>query len=63
MEIRDLQKQNKAEICCIKRGGAFLMRPLIVHSSSTGTNPRHRRVIHIEFSAETLPDGLEWYGS
>jgi ectoine hydroxylase-related dioxygenase (phytanoyl-CoA dioxygenase family) len=63
MEIRDLQKQNKAEICCIKRGGAFLMRPLIVHSSSAGTNPRHRRVIHIEFSAEMLPDGLEWYGS
>jgi hypothetical protein len=63
MEIQDLRKLNKPEICCIKRGGAFLMRPLIVHSSSAGTNPKHRRVIHIEFSAETLPDGLEWYGS
>ncbi len=62
-EIRNLRKANKAEICCIKRGEAFLMRPLVVHSSSAGTNPKHRRVIHIEFSAEVLPDGLEWYGS
>jgi hypothetical protein len=63
MEIQDLRKLSKAKICCIRRGGAFLMRPLIVHSSSSGTKPKHRRVIHIEFSAETLPNGLEWYGS
>ncbi len=62
-EIRNLRKTNEAEICCIKRGEAFLMRPLVVHSSSGGTNPKHRRVIHIEFSAEVLPGGLEWYGS
>lgn len=63
MEVQNLRKLNKPEICRIQRGGAFLMRPLIVHVSSAGTDPKHRRVIHIEFSAETLPNGLEWYGS
>ncbi len=62
-QIQNLREANEAEVCRIKRGEAFLMRPLVVHSSSAGTNPKHRRVIHIEFSAEILPDGLEWYGS
>lgn len=62
-EIQNLRKANRIEICRIKRGDAFLMRPLLVHSSSAGTSPKHRRVIHIEFSAESLPSGLEWYGS
>ncbi len=62
-EIQDLRKTNQIKVCNVKRGDAFLMRPLIVHSSSAGTNPNHRRVIHIEFSAENLPNNLEWYGS
>jgi ectoine hydroxylase-related dioxygenase (phytanoyl-CoA dioxygenase family) len=63
VDIQNLRTTNHAEICCVKRGQAFLMRPLLVHSSSAGTSPKHRRVIHIEFSAETLPNGLEWNGS
>jgi len=62
-EIQDLHNANEIELCRVRRGDAFLMRPLLVHSSSVGTNPKHRRVIHIEFSAEELPNGLEWYGS
>lgn len=62
-DIQNLRINHQAEICYVKGGQVFLMRPLLVHSSSAGTNPKHRRVIHIEFSAETLPNGLEWYGS
>jgi hypothetical protein len=62
-EIQNLRKANKTELCRIKRGEVFLMRPLLVHSSSAGTNPKHRRVIHVEYSRENLPNGLEWYGS
>jgi ectoine hydroxylase-related dioxygenase (phytanoyl-CoA dioxygenase family) len=61
--IQNLRKTNDVKICAAKRGEAFLMRPLTVHSSSAGTNPTHRRVIHIEFAAENLPNSLEWYGS
>lgn len=62
-EIQEFLKANKAELCRIKRGDAFLMKPLVLHQSSAGTSPKHRRVIHIEFSADKLPGGLEWYGS
>jgi hypothetical protein len=47
--------------CNVKVGGAVIMRPILVHASSSRTSPGHRRVIHLEFAAEDLPDGLEWY--
>jgi hypothetical protein len=45
----------------IPRGGALLMRPLLLHASSACVVPKPRRVIHLEFVAEHLPDGLEWF--
>jgi Phytanoyl-CoA dioxygenase (PhyH) len=51
-----------AETCLVPRGGALLMRPLLLHSSraSDDQGEAHRRVIHLEFAAEPLPGGLEW---
>lgn len=43
------------------RGGAILMKPLLLHASSPATNPRHRRVIHLEFAAGELPAPLAWH--
>jgi ectoine hydroxylase-related dioxygenase (phytanoyl-CoA dioxygenase family) len=47
--------------CPVSKGGAILMRPLLVHASSSSLKPETRRVIHLEFAADELPDGLEWY--
>jgi ectoine hydroxylase-related dioxygenase (phytanoyl-CoA dioxygenase family) len=47
--------------CTVPRGGAILMRPLLVHASSSRSEPQPRRVIHLEFAAEDLPGGLEWH--
>jgi hypothetical protein len=57
-----LQSQIEVEGFAIevKRGGVLAMRPLVLHSSSAAQTPRHRRVIHIEYSATVLPEGLEW---
>ncbi len=41
-------------------GGAMLMRPLLLHASSPCENAAHRRVIHLEFATDSLPDGLRW---
>jgi len=41
-------------------GGAILMRPLTLHASSPSQNPRHRRVIHIEYAGCELPPPLKW---
>jgi ectoine hydroxylase-related dioxygenase (phytanoyl-CoA dioxygenase family) len=41
-------------------GGLLLMRPLLLHASSPAQRPGHRRVIHLEYAVDPLPDGLEW---
>jgi ectoine hydroxylase-related dioxygenase (phytanoyl-CoA dioxygenase family) len=53
--------QNKIITCEIPKGGALLMRPLLLHSSSPAKNPLHRRVLHIEYAASELPNGLRWF--
>ena len=42
-------------------GSALLMRPLLIHASSKATRPARRRVLHLEFAAIDLVDGLEWH--
>ena len=47
-------------ICKVKKGGIMIMKPLLLHSSSRTTNIKKRRVVHIEFSNQQLPTGLNW---
>lgn len=47
--------------CSVPAGGAVLMRPLLLHSSSDSRAGHHRRVIHLEVSASPLPAPLGWY--
>lgn len=57
-------KQKTQPVCCpVKKGGAMLMRPLLLHSSSVSSVSSHRRVIHLEFSSAGLPGELEWHRS
>jgi hypothetical protein len=58
----DRWRQEPAVPCTSPRGGALVMRPLILHASSPSTLPAHRRVVHLEFAADPLPHGLEWHG-
>jgi ectoine hydroxylase-related dioxygenase (phytanoyl-CoA dioxygenase family) len=62
-EIEVLKSKEMVKFGNAKRGDCFLMRPLLVHSSSAGSEPQHRRVIQFEFSLAELPNGLEFYGS
>ena len=48
-------------VCTVSRAGALLMRPLLIHASSACVTPKPRRVIHLEYSADELPGGLEWF--
>jgi hypothetical protein len=59
-EIQAHTRGSCAVHCNVGPGGAVLMRPLLLHSSSASVSPAHRRVIHIEFAACQLPGGLEW---
>lgn len=54
-------RQGPAEVVCeVPRGGALLMRPLLLHASSKAERPGHRRVVHIEYAGGILPGGIEW---
>ncbi|WP_263410952.1 phytanoyl-CoA dioxygenase family protein [Terriglobus tenax] len=48
-------------VCEVRLGGALLMRPLLLHASSPSTLPGHRRVIHLDFAAVSLPCNMEWF--
>jgi ectoine hydroxylase-related dioxygenase (phytanoyl-CoA dioxygenase family) len=52
--------QNGEPAVPVSRGGALVMRPLILHASSKATSLASRRVLHFVFGPQTLPLGLEW---
>lgn len=59
IEKLDFNKE-KETICEVEKGGIMIMKPLLFHASNKTTNNERRRVIHIEFSKQQLPAGLEW---
>lgn len=61
LRIENLDFNNEKEtICEVDKGGIMIMKPLLFHASNKTTNNERRRVIHIEFSQQQLPNGLEW---
>lgn len=59
-DIARLRAQT-ATVCPVPSGGALLMRPLLLHASSASESPRHRRIVHLEYATDELPNGLEWH--
>ena len=65
-QVRDFKASESIVDCCAKAGDVLLMRPLLLHSSLRGQrldaqhHSGHRRIIHLEFCAATLPAGLCW---
>ena len=58
--IAEWKARGQVEQCVEQAGDALLMRPLLLHASSSADSPKHRRVIHLEFAVDELPDGLAW---
>lgn len=48
--------------CLADRGDIWLYATPILHASEAATMPKNRRVLQIDYSADTLPNGLEWMG-
>lgn len=61
-EVKKLLSQSAEEVVEVCAGDVMLMRPLLLHASSPCQCPGHRRVVHIEYSAADLQDGLQWAG-
>jgi ectoine hydroxylase-related dioxygenase (phytanoyl-CoA dioxygenase family) len=63
VKIKALRTATESSVCRVKQGDCLVMSPLLLHSSSAGTKPRRRRIIHLDYSDIELPGGLTWYGS
>jgi len=59
-DIADWKRRVPAATCSVPLGGVVAMCPMTLHASSRAVSPTHRRVIHIEYAHEELPNGLEW---
>lgn len=59
-EIDKRIKKEPYTSCIVGAGGAVIMRPHILHSSSKAKYPSHRRVVHLEYSSYELPSGVSW---
>jgi hypothetical protein len=59
--IQELRGEQSDFVCALSAGDALLMRPLLLHASGRSRITRHRRVLHIEYAAFTLPEGLNWH--
>jgi hypothetical protein len=59
-EVLDRRALHGEVVLTARRGDIILMRPLLVHASSSAIRPDHRRVIHLEYSGAELPGDLRW---
>ena len=60
IEKRAKESADDVVFCEIGSGGALVMRPLLIHSSSISRVPAHRRVLHFDFADVELPIGMRW---
>jgi hypothetical protein len=60
-QIADWKARVGAVTCEVPSGSVLAMCPLLLHASSRATRPGNRRVIHIEYANERLPNGLLWH--
>jgi hypothetical protein len=58
---RDQRQSNGEVTCTLRRGGALLMRPLLLHASSKAISDLPRRILHFLFGPPLLPLGLRWH--
>ncbi|MFN7920299.1 MAG: phytanoyl-CoA dioxygenase family protein [Bryobacteraceae bacterium] len=59
--IDEMVHSHPAVLPALAAGDALLMRPLLLHASSKARMAKPRRVVHIEFAAADLPEGLDWF--
>jgi hypothetical protein len=57
---RQLRDRLGEVACTVGRGGAVILKPLLLHASSKALSPSHRRVLHFLFGPASIGYGLRW---
>ena len=61
-DVREVVRRCGTVACLAEPGDIWLYASPLLHASEAAVTPAHRRVLHVDFSAEQLPGGLEWLG-
>ncbi len=59
-KIPDVVRGCEVVRCLAEAGDIWLYATPILHASDAASEPRHRRVLQVDYSAHDLPGGLEW---
>jgi Phytanoyl-CoA dioxygenase (PhyH) len=61
-DIDGVVSQHEAVACLAGASDVWVYATAILHASDAAISPTHRRVLHIDYSSDRLPAGLEWFG-
>lgn len=61
-EIEDAVVRHGVAACLAEAGDVWAYSTPILHASDAAAEPRQRRVLQVDYAAEDLPGGLEWFG-
>lgn len=59
--LLDIVDKSEVVECNANAGDILMMSPLLFHSSRKAHVPGQRRIVHIEYSAKSLPSPLSWF--
>jgi ectoine hydroxylase-related dioxygenase (phytanoyl-CoA dioxygenase family) len=61
-EIPEVVRRCGIITCLAAAGDIWLYATPIIHASDPSSEPRHRRVLQIDYAGSQLPCGLGWLG-
>lgn len=61
-KVDQIVRKCGIKACLAEAGDIWLYSTPILHASEAASAPSSRRVLQVDFAAETLPGGLEWLG-
>ncbi len=61
-EIPEVVSQCRVIPCLADTGDAWLYATPILHASDAAVEPKHRRVLQVDYAVGQLPGGLGWLG-
>jgi hypothetical protein len=61
-KIAEVVKACGIQSCLAGAGDVWLYATPILHASEASRRPGRRRVLQVDYAAETLPGGLDWFG-
>lgn len=61
-DVADVVRRCGTVACRAEAGDVWLYATPILHASEAAVEPRHRRVLQVDYAAGELPGGLRWLG-